>query len=378
LRWRRPQTLNGFFGEEVRIIASTLKVLAIEDDPDTRANLCDILELDGHHVQTAATVQEALDRSNWTEFSVILMDRKLPDGSADSLLPQIKQLAPDAAVIIVTGHTDLDGTITALRQGAADYMLKPINADALRASLARVAKLQHAEQRAVQAERLAAIGQMISVMTHESRNALQRSKAFLEELSDQFQRQPESLLLITGVQRALDHLKRLFEEVTAYGSPMKLDRTRSNLANIWRQVWADIEPTRKGREITLRETVDQVDTTCSVDYFRVGQVLRNLLENALAACTDPVVIEIDCADAQIAGTPAIRIAVRDNGPGLTQEQRERIFEPFYTTKASGTGLGMAITKRIVEAHGGQIAVGNHVDSKQGAEMVIMLPRGGLQ
>jgi signal transduction histidine kinase len=305
------------------------------------------------------------------------MDRKLPDGTADSLLPQIRQLAPEAAVIIITGHTDLDGTITALRQGAADYMLKPINPDALRASLARVAKLQDAERRAVQAERLAAIGQMISVMTHESRNALQRSKAFLEELTDQFKAQPESLVLISGVQRALDHLKLLFDEVTAFGAPMRLDRSRAELANVWRQVWADLAPIRKGREITLRDTTNELDSSCFIDYFRMGQVFRNLLENSLAAGSDPIVIEIQCSETDIAGAPALRIAVRDNGPGLTKEQQERIFEPFYTTKVSGTGLGMAISKRIVEAHGGQIAVNNHTEPNQGAELVILLPRGGL-
>src|SRR5262249_31868393 len=81
-----------------------------------------------------------------------------------------------------------------------------------------------------------------------------------------------------------------------------------------------------------------------------------ILENALAACRDPVQITIGCAETVLRGRPALRIVVRDNGPGLTPEQQQRIFEPFYTTKTKGTGLGMAIAKRIVEAHGGQIAV----------------------
>jgi signal transduction histidine kinase len=64
--------------------------------------------------------------------------------------------------------------------------------------------------------------------------------------------------------------------------------------------------------------------------------------------------------------------VRDNGPGLNPEQRRRIFDPFFTTKTKGTGLGMAIAKRIVEAHGGQITVGS--GSGNGAEILIILPR----
>jgi signal transduction histidine kinase len=68
----------------------------------------------------------------------------------------------------------------------------------------------------------------------------------------------------------------------------------------------------------------------------------------------------------------LQIAVRDNGPGLTAEQRQRIFEPFFTTKTKGPGLGMAIAQRIVEAHGGQIAVGEN--SGPGAEILLLLPR----
>jgi signal transduction histidine kinase len=63
--------------------------------------------------------------------------------------------------------------------------------------------------------------------------------------------------------------------------------------------------------------------------------------------------------------------VRDNGPGLDAEQRDKIFESFYTTKTRGTGLGMAIVKRIVEAHSGEITVG---DRAQGAEFIVTLPR----
>ena len=74
-----------------------LKVLVIEDDPDTRANLCDILELDEHQVDTAATAAQALDRTNWADYSAVILDRLLPDGDAEELLPRLKALAPDAA-----------------------------------------------------------------------------------------------------------------------------------------------------------------------------------------------------------------------------------------------------------------------------------------
>ena len=81
---------------------------------------------------------------------------------------------------------------------------------------------------------------------------------------------------------------------------------------------------------------------------------------------------VSAAEGTLEGQPALRVAVRDNGPGLGAEQRKRIFEPFYTTTTKGTGLGMAIAKRIVEAHGGRIAVGP--GTGRGAEILLLLPR----
>src|SRR5262249_17990150 len=109
-----------------------------------------------------------------------------------------------------------------------------------------------------------------------------------------------------------------------------------------------------------------------IDPFRLEQVFRNILDNALAACADPVNVTISCAEASLEGRPALCISVRDNGPGLTAEQRQRIFEPFFTTKTKGTGLGMAIAQCIVEAHGGHIGVG--ASEGRGAEILITLPR----
>jgi hypothetical protein len=100
-------------------------------------------------------------------------------------------------------------------------------------------------------------------------------------------------------------------------------------------------------------------------------VFRNIFENSLAACPDPVRIELDCAAASSGAQRGVRILVRDNGPGLTPEQKRRIFEPFYTTKTKGTGLGMAIAQRIVETHGGAISV---EEEAPGATILIVLPQ----
>jgi len=476
-----------------------IDILVIEDDVDARDNLRDILELDEHRVATAGSAAEAMARDDWPRFSAIILDRRLPDAIAEQLMPRLKAVAPDAAVIVVTGYSDLQGAIAALRQGATDYIIKPLNSDALRTSLGRIAErrrlaqakersdaafrhlveaaecmivilrpdhsivyfspfterltgyrsaevrgrdylalmlpeasrkavadefvrvvagrpthgfenpvvcrdgsrrwivwnarylpdyedgpailevgqditfAKQAQERTLQAERLAAIGQVVTGLAHESRNALQRSQACLEMLALTVRDRPEALDLIGRLQKAQDHLHHLYEDVRSYAAPIKLEKIPCDLATVWREAWAHLEPARNGKQAVLREVSGGVDLHCAADPFRLGQVFHNILDNALAACTPSVAIEISAASAELDGQPALRIAVRDNGPGIEPEQRPKIFDPFFTTKSKGTGLGMPIARRIVEAHGGQIALGD--SDGPGTVFLITLPRG---
>jgi len=483
------------------IMPESLVVLVIDDDADTCSNLQDILEMDHCQVEVAGSFAEALRSRDWSRYAAILLDRRLPDGLAEDFLPILRERAPQASILMVTGFADLNGAITALRHGASDYILKPINPDALRATIARLIErrrltrakeqseaafrtlvhaapclilivrpdytvcyfskfaeemtsfaeadvlghncvirlipeehratalatldevfagqivrgiesrvlcadgssrwtlwnairlpeyeggpavlvvgqditgMKQAQERTLQAERLAAIGQMVTGLAHESGNALARSQACLEMVRLEVADRPEALSLIDRLQKAQDHLQRLYEEVRNYAAPVVLERKEYSLDRIWQQAWANLSVHRQGRQADLFEDLDGTDLTCRVDAFRLEQVFRNIFENALSACSDPVEIVVRCRPARLQGQPALRIEVRDNGPGLTPEQARRIFEPFYTTKTKGTGLGMAICQRIVEAHGGQISAGGEANT--GAVIRILLPTEGV-
>lgn len=239
------------------------------------------------------------------------------------------------------------------------------------AAIRDITDLKAAQERAMQAERLAAIGEMITGLAHESRNALQGSQGCLERLAWRLEDRPEALDLVHRAQQELERVGRLFDDVRGYVAPISLSRADCDLSSIWREAWNTLTHQLVDRDVSLHEQVSRVELHCSVDRFRLEQVFRNILDNALAACADPARITIKASEVELAGQPAMRIAIQDNGPGLNLEQRRRIFDPFYTTKKRGTGLGMAICKRIVEAHGGQIAVS---PSSPGAEILITLPR----
>jgi PAS domain S-box-containing protein len=236
-----------------------------------------------------------------------------------------------------------------------------------------VTDLKQAQVRSLQAERLAAVGAMVTMLNHESRSALQENQACLEMLRWQLEGQAKALALVDRLQQQQDRLHRLHEDLRGYAAPLQLQWCVCDLAQIWRQAWSDRVSLRPGLQAVLQEEHGEEDLHCPVDRFRLEQVFRNLLDNSLDACSPPAQITIGCSATTLRGQPALQIAVRDNGPGLTAVQRLRLFEPFFTTKKQGTGLGLAISQRIVEAHGGRIAVGN--GAGPGTEIVITLPRG---
>ena len=131
------------------------RVLIVEDDPDARSNLRDILDLDGYEVEAAGTAAEAIARDDWDRIGAILLDRRLPDAAPESLLHEFRERAPDAAVLMVTGYADVQGAITAFRLGAADYLLKPIDPNELRMRLGRIAEYRRAREQVRESQQFA-------------------------------------------------------------------------------------------------------------------------------------------------------------------------------------------------------------------------------
>jgi signal transduction histidine kinase len=225
-----------------------------------------------------------------------------------------------------------------------------------------------------QLERLAAIGQTMVSLAHESRNLLQRSQACLERLSWRLKDQPEALDLVSRSRQAQHNLAHLLDDVRAYAAPLQLNLAPSDIREAWREAWLQVQDSFPNRPAELREDARAIDLWCIADRFRLLQVFRNILENSFAAVNGPVQIVITCSESEVDGQLALRLSFRDNGPGFRAEEKPHLFEPFWTTRSQGTGLGLVISRRIIEAHGGRIVAGDN--DPPGAEIIVTLPRTG--
>ena len=236
------------------------------------------------------------------------------------------------------------------------------------------ADLRLAQQKLIQNERLAAIGQMVTGLAHESRNALQRSRACLDVLELDLESAPEQQDLVRRSKSAMVELQTLYEEVRSYAAPIQLERSRQSIQRLCDETWGNLSDQWRSTRVELvLRCAPFPEILC--DRQRVGQVIRNIFENALSVSPRNSRITVECCTLQSEKGAQIQVRFSDQGPGLSQEQRSRIFEPFYTTKTKGTGLGMAICQRIVEAHGGRIYVeeSNGHNNSIGAVIVLELP-----
>ncbi len=234
-----------------------------------------------------------------------------------------------------------------------------------------LSELERVQRQLLQSERLAAIGQMVTGLAHESRNALQRAQACLDMLSLDLQNIPEQLDLARRATTALQDLHRLYEEVRSYAAHIHLEFRACDLATIWRKEWDNLSSARKEKRLQLIEVSNNDVVHCEVDVHRMEQVFRNILENAIHASPNDGMITIACKATEWQGEPVARISVLDSGKGMTAEIAQQIFEPFFTTKQKGTGLGMAIVHRIMTAHGGSVSA-TSADG-HGAEIILVLP-----
>ncbi|HTN04261.1 MAG TPA: ATP-binding protein, partial [Planctomycetaceae bacterium] len=284
------------------------------------------------------------------------------------------QLLPDPGLPLssegaVTRHREL-----LKRQDGAERLIEVVAFRSATDEVWLVHDITDAEsrrQQALQAERLAVIGQMITGLAHEARNALQRMRASTETLELDLEDRPDVLPVLERLGAAQDDLKTLFDEVRNYAAPIVLAREAVDLRRLVEAAWDSLFEIHRRRRAHLQVDISDELAIGDLDPFRIEQVLRNLFENSLAACPDPVEVGVAATTATVDGEPAVELIVADNGPGMADEIRRRVFEPFFTTKAKGTGLGMAIAERILVAHGGRIEIGAPA---HGAEFRILLPR----
>ena len=291
-------------------------ILLVDDQPGKLLSYQAILADLNQNLVCAGSGLEALQRLLEEEYALILLDVVMPgmDGfETAALIRQRPRL--ETPIIFLTSYntSDMD-RLKGYELGAVDYVFAPVIpaillgkvsvfvelyrkrnelAQANELLRAEIAERKRAQELALQAERLAAIGQMVAGLAHESRNSLQQIHAAAAMLARRLPVGSEAALL-TEINKAHDRLHDLLEAVRGYAAPIKLCREVHDLADLWRAAWSELAPLRQGRVVRFHDDTEAVDRRCLVDALAIVRLFRNLFENSLDACRDPASIDIHC------------------------------------------------------------------------------------
>ena len=235
-----------------------------------------------------------------------------------------------------------------------------------------LAEVKRLETEVERTERLSALGNMAAAVAHEIKNPLNAVSMGLQRLraefapadADEYRRFVD---LLQGEVRRLD---RIVEEFLALARPLTLVPGLVDVADLLDEVERLVEGQARDAGVHVMREVGAGVTAIRADRDRLKQVLLNLALNALQAMPGGGQLALGAAVA--AGT--LTLSVSDTGDGIPPELLPRIFEPYVTTKAQGLGLGLAIARRIVEAHGGRIAAA--IERGRGSVFRVSLPVNG--
>lgn len=235
--------------------------------------------------------------------------------------------------------------------------------------------MKRMEEALKRADRLATLGELSARMAHEIRNPLAAMGGAVQLLSEHGAVAESDRRLLAIILREADRLNVLISDFLAYARPASPRPERIELRELVEEIRMLLASDQRFAEMTITDRVP-AHMTVNADPNQLRQVLINLLNNAAEATGPGGRVEIE-AYFQLTGSegyhrsPAAVITVTDNGPGMSEETMDHLFEPFWTTKPEGTGLGLAIIYRIVQSHGGDIRIES--PKSGGCRLLIHLP-----
>jgi PAS domain S-box-containing protein len=234
-----------------------------------------------------------------------------------------------------------------------------------------VTELVRMQEKLLRTERMSQMGALVAGVAHEVRNPLFGISATLDAFENHFD-MAEFREYITALREQVDRMSQLMHELLEYGRPFASVLHPECIAVVVNGSVANAASLARQHHVTLHSTVPPSLVAVPMDRPRMAQVFDNLIANAIQHSRDGGVVSIS-AEVTPDGLRA-RIAVEDRGPGFRQDDLLRVFEPFFTRRRGGTGLGLSVVHRIVDEHGGTVVASNREGG--GASMVVTLPISG--
>jgi len=242
----------------------------------------------------------------------------------------------------------------------------------IRKYLEDLSRMQRLQRQVHKNEKFAAIGQLSASVAHEIRNPLSSIRGFAQFFVHQFKDHEEHREYAMIMVKEIDRINGVITDLITFARPLELHRKRVNAKVLVRHILRLIEGDSRSRGVVISMEIDDTMAPLFVDEDQMKQVLLNLVINALNTLEPGQHITVGGAGKS--GDCRGYLWIEDEGPGIPPGDQQRIFNPFFSGGNKGTGLGLAIAGKIVENHGGGLAVESPAPGKsKGTRFTISLP-----
>lgn len=231
-----------------------------------------------------------------------------------------------------------------------------------------ITELKELEEKYYESQKLAAIGQLSAGIAHEVRNPLSSIKMSLQILEKRMEPEGNDLKRFKIAQREVEHLEKLVSDVLIYAKPLDPKKEISDLRMVVDQALAMVEKSLNDKELTVEKSYPDDPGMVMADPVMIKQALINIFQNAADAMEHQGRLGISLKGDE----EFLSIEVEDNGCGIDEQDRPHLFNPFFTRKSYGTGLGLTQVKKIVDQHGGKIEIIS--GSGKGTRFILSFPR----
>ena len=354
-----------------------------------------LLKVVGEALGSSGTMERVLDTVahatvEATEAVVFLLEegRLVPMASAGAAPGPLDELAATAMTVIErkipSAVTDAGGRVRLgaplfVGGGAAgalvvETMVQPTPDDldllALFSSQAAVALKSTRELERLRSGALAALGRMAAQVAHELRNPLGGLKLFADYLEQRLgvAKDTEGAEVARRISHEVDHMAELVREITQFGRPTTLRRAPTSLNGLVESCLDLAQARAQGRKVRVTLDLDAALPAAMLDARELRKVFLNLISNALEAMDDEGSLTLRTRAVE---RWFLETTVEDTGCGMSDETRARAFDLFFTTKDTGTGLGMAIARSVIEEHSGRIEIRSQIG--RGTQVRVLLP-----
>ncbi|MGB6606880.1 MAG: ATP-binding protein [Atribacterota bacterium] len=242
------------------------------------------------------------------------------------------------------------------------------------AVIREVTEIKDLNEEVARHKRLAALGKLSAGIAHEIRNPLSSIRGLAQFVYNSFSKTDERKEDLNTIIQEVDRLNKLVVQVLDFAKLKKPNLTPFSLNDLIRKIVELFKLEIKDKQIKFDLKLSPDISQIQADEDQVRQITMNVIINAIQAILRKGEIKIKTESALLKGEPAIKLIIEDSGIGITEKDFNQIFDPFFSTKERGSGLGLSIVYKLVEGHQGEIKV----ESKEGkgTKFVIFLPQKG--